>query len=607
MAPPAGHGGFAVNRSLIRGFSNDSALRNGYRDFGYLGDQSDTSEEGVEVYKGPASALYGNGKPGGDINVLTRTPDGRRRRDVRASIDRYGRTSLRADLSDVSASAVDGRGASSVAIRLGLGMDQGRGRRQFDDERGYGVSFSMAWMAGVHTKLVLESDATHVNDQTQPARLPLAPIMAVSDKQTLGEPWDREVVSGHTWRATIEHAFAADWRMRQAFFLQRGRSSTRATELDVYGLTGEGVLVPGDGAVRRVAGDRRQWTGSEVSQTEIYGQFNAWGLGHQMLLGLELGRFDVESQGAMAPLAPLGLREPRYGAQPGVFAVEVDQREAHRTAVLYFQDRLTLSAQSKMLLGLRAERLRTVGENRLDRSVSGGSDALLSPRCGWVYTPTRGQSWFASWTQSSRPQLGAVSAGGQALAPEIGQQFEAGLQWNIGKTGLVGTVSLYHLLRRNLAMPDPGNPSFSVASGKRESKGIELELRGEVTAGTSLDFGVEALRATVLKDGEAPRGTAIPGVAPWFASLWLTQVLDARWTAGFGMVAEGNRRAALSPSEVRLPSYATFDLSLAYRATDWRLQMSVGNVFGRRAWVSDGYAVRLVEPQTAQASLSMSF
>ena len=76
LSPPLYYGGFAVNRLLLRGFGNESSLRNGFRDFGALGAEGNTPQEGVEVYKGPASALYGNGKPGGDINVLVRRPDG---------------------------------------------------------------------------------------------------------------------------------------------------------------------------------------------------------------------------------------------------------------------------------------------------------------------------------------------------------------------------------------------------------------------------------------------------------------------------------------------------------------------------------------------------
>lgn len=62
LLAPEGFGGFDFNRDFLRGFANESALRDGHRDYGYLGTTSFTNVESIEVFKGPASALFGNGK-----------------------------------------------------------------------------------------------------------------------------------------------------------------------------------------------------------------------------------------------------------------------------------------------------------------------------------------------------------------------------------------------------------------------------------------------------------------------------------------------------------------------------------------------------------------
>jgi iron complex outermembrane receptor protein len=286
--------------------------------------------------------------------------------------------------------------------------------------------------------------------------------------------------------------------------------------------------------------------------------------------------------------------------------MDADQAYRSRSAVLIVQDRLHFGERWQALAGLRAERLQAHSEDWLGDERHEGRSSLLSPRLGLVYTPRPGLWWFASWSQSSRPQLGVATADGQLLPPEEGRQIEGGLQWGRAERGLVGTLSVYRLQRSHLATTDTRNPSFSVAGGRRESRGIELELRGEPARGMQLDLSVEALRARVVKDNDVPSGTALPGVAPWFLSLWLTQQLDEAWTLGAGLVGEGRRRAAMPPNELRLPSYATMDLSLAYRASGWRLQLGLGNVFGRRALVSDGYAVRIVDPRNATLVLSAS-
>ena len=63
----------------IRGFSGDENnpsgyLINGFNVRGYSGNRSTVNVQTIEVMKGPGSALYGQGEPGGTINVITKKP-----------------------------------------------------------------------------------------------------------------------------------------------------------------------------------------------------------------------------------------------------------------------------------------------------------------------------------------------------------------------------------------------------------------------------------------------------------------------------------------------------------------------------------------------------
>lgn len=626
LSPPLYYGGFAVNRMLLRGFGNESSLRNGFRDFGALGAEGNTPQEGVEVYKGPASALYGNGKPGGDINLLVRRPDGSRHRDAQLSVTKTGKHSTRFDLADGMDS--DGDGRTEFAWRLPFGTDVGNGWRRFNHIEAYSTAPSFAWQPTSRTRLMVESDFLHAREQSEPQRVPLGPLLRFPQRLSLGEEndWYRE--TGRSLRATLEHAFSDRWRLRQAFFTQRTRVSFRGAELDVYGRTGDSLLSEDGRFVRRVATDRRERRATEVSQTELYGLFSGAGITHQVLAGLELGRYRIDSIGSQAPLAALDLLEPVYGARPGSYSPWVDQRYRNNTSVLYLQDRMGISPRWQLLAGLRAEWLDARSGNGLTGEAFGGRYNMLSPRLGIVHTPSPGSSWFASWTQSSLPQLGAVQADGRLMAPEKGRQLEIGWQWHGGRRGaiagaaaptvsrggtggdegaddgLIATFSLYQLKRRNLATIDPDSPSFQVASGERESRGVEFELRGSPHPGTDLTLSVEALRAQVVSDNSHAAGTRLPGVAPWFLSLWATRQVHERWVTGLGLVGEGRRRGGWPPNEQDLPSYLTTDASLAYHAGNWRAQLILANIFGRRVLVTDGYAGQFIEPRAVTLSIS---
>lgn len=598
MSPPSDYGGFAVNRDLIRGFPNESALRNGYRDFGYLGVESDAASEGVEIFKGPASALYGNGKPGGDINQLTFQPDGVKRRDFQLQTDRYGFHSMRADLGDSNA---------EFALRIGMGFDAGPGKRKFDDYESYAVSPMMAWKLSSDTRLQIETDFLRSRDQIQPTRLPEKPLIDFPDDKTLGEAGDWYRDSGSTARISVEHLFPALWRMRQAFFFQNARMATDATELDVYGLTGEGLFTENGRGVRRVGLRERQHIRSKVSQTEIYAVFDALDMSHQLLLGLEFGAYRLDSTNALAPLAALDLLTPQYGAKPQEYLPTSDQRYQNDTAVFYAQDRIHLSSRWEALLGMQMQKIRARSENRRESTGYEGDDHLLSPRVGLVYAFADNWSWFVSTTRSARPQLDAVTAHGDLLPPEESQQFETGIQSAVFDGLLLGTVTVYQLTRTNLATTDVNDPNFSVAGGKRRSKGIEMQLSGEISSSTTLDFAVEAMRATVMEDNDIEHGTRLPGVASVFANTWITQKFMSRWSLGIGFIAEGRRRAAWPPNDLRLPGYVMVDSSLAYRGEDWRIQWGFGNLFGRRALISDGYAVRIAEMRSVNMAFSAGF
>src|SRR6202000_2189267 len=70
----AGEGGTHGDLINLRGFSaGDDYFMDGLRDTG-LYDRDAFDYEGIEVYKGPASTLFGRGSTGGVINQVMKTP-----------------------------------------------------------------------------------------------------------------------------------------------------------------------------------------------------------------------------------------------------------------------------------------------------------------------------------------------------------------------------------------------------------------------------------------------------------------------------------------------------------------------------------------------------
>ncbi len=70
------YGGTDSGAFNLRGFINEGAenLRNGFRDNDFYSSVDVGNIEWIEVFKGPASVLFGRVEPGGIINVITKQP-----------------------------------------------------------------------------------------------------------------------------------------------------------------------------------------------------------------------------------------------------------------------------------------------------------------------------------------------------------------------------------------------------------------------------------------------------------------------------------------------------------------------------------------------------
>ena len=69
------YGGNGATFFNIRGFSENNGLRDGFRNYGYLAFRDVQNIEQVEVFKGPAGALYGGvGAVGGYVNTVSKRP-----------------------------------------------------------------------------------------------------------------------------------------------------------------------------------------------------------------------------------------------------------------------------------------------------------------------------------------------------------------------------------------------------------------------------------------------------------------------------------------------------------------------------------------------------
>jgi iron complex outermembrane receptor protein len=107
--------------------------------------------QNVEVLKGPASALYGRGEPGGTVNITTKKPKFAPEYSADVSLGSFHARRAAADLT--------GPLSETIAYRLNAAHEEGHSFRDTVKVERSLFSPSFIWLVGEHTSVSYEIEA----------------------------------------------------------------------------------------------------------------------------------------------------------------------------------------------------------------------------------------------------------------------------------------------------------------------------------------------------------------------------------------------------------------------------------------------------------------
>lgn len=354
------------NNPTIRGFGGgfdfniDVYRRNGLRDGQGASNTGDSANiERIEVLKGPSSVLYGQGSPGGIINLVTKQPLNEPFYEVSGEIGNYNFYRGTLDLSG----PLDEN--ETVLYRLNVAAETSESFIDFYDRDRYLVNPVLAWNIGDDTKLSLEFEYRSVKSLND-AGLPAVGTVLDNPNGNLplsryaGEP-DIDNQDTDTYRVgyNFEHRFNENWRIRNAFDTVLSRSNSLRlinSSLDPDGRTlNRNYFDNGDGF------DVNAYT----LDTYTVGKFNTGSIEHELVAGIELTRNEVRNNNTFfAPADPIDLFNPQYGVatltEPTRFT---DRKTTNDGLGIYLQDQVTLSDKFTIVLGGRFDILTEEVEN----------------------------------------------------------------------------------------------------------------------------------------------------------------------------------------------------------------------------------------------------
>ncbi|MBW4622898.1 MAG: TonB-dependent siderophore receptor [Cyanosarcina radialis HA8281-LM2] len=598
---------------VIRGFEQyGNALVNGIPDSSIVNDSGFANVERLEVLKGPASVLYGEtgfSAIGGTINFVTKQPLSEPFYEVSATAGSFN--TYRGGL-DFSGPLND---AKTVLYRLNAAYWSSDTFLDFNEARSFSIAPSLNFSLGKNTDLIVEGDVNIAErNGRQPFGVPAVgsvlpnPNGRISRSFSFAGPQkDNQTAVGRVGYR-LEHRFNDNWKLRNAFLYSFSDDDDGGGA--PYFLSAG--LDPDNRTLNRTATIGSYFVDAYYLNTDLLGKFRTGSIDHQLLFGFSLNRrvddFSFETD---IPAAPVDIFNPVYDQRIVPTGVRNDSGFVTRdTLGIYLQDQIAFAENLKLLLGGRIDLFEERNNNRFTNEETSQSDTAFSPRVGIVYQPIPPISLYASYSRSFAPTIGR-SASGEALLPERGTQYELGIKADLNRR-LSATLAFYDLTRSNVTTTDPDNVGFSIQTGKQRSRGIELDIGGEILPGWNIIGGYAYNDARVTEDNDIPVGNRLFSVPEHSFNLWTTyriQKGDLRGLGfGLGFYYVGERAGDLDNS-FELPSYFRTDAAIFYERDRLRAVLNFRNLFNVEYFASRGFinGIYTGEPFAVQGTLSWQF
>lgn len=578
-------GGQGMPDIYIRGFraidqnaNFRDGLRNGFNN--YDADIEVYGLQRLDVVKGPASALYGAGTPGGIIDAVTKRPTSTPLHEIEILGGSYDRIQGAFDIGGPATE--DG----TWLYRLtGLIRDSGTQIDYSPDNRIY-IAPAVTWQPNANTSLTLLANYQKTEKGGSEQSIPMANSLfplgpKISSSLYLGAPgltsWNVENTSvGYEFK----HRFENDWQLVQ---------NARYAHADVDYNSAWGwdwPIAVVDNKYYNVGVQLRpKVADSFLIDTHLSRDFQTGPLTHKILIGIDGGWYNsTETRTNSTNYNSINIFAPNYNFIYTFGRPWSDSESTISQIGVYAQDQVTLNNWLLTLSG-RQDWVRNEEANYYSRTIladSGLTDQIATAnysaftwRAGLGYKFDNGVMPYASYATSFLPVAG-TDFRGQSFKPTTGEQYEAGIKYEPQGWRALFTASVFQITQQNVLTTDPVNVGYSVQDGEVRSRGIELEAKANITANLDIIASYTYLDAVVTQAnpneaGISKVGTAPSGVPHNSAALWAYYTFREGALDGLGIGAGlryvGSSWAVMNESnggQVAIPGYTLVDASLRY-------------------------------------------
>lgn len=547
--------------------------------------------ERIDVLKGPASVLYGQGSPGGVASIVTKKPQEQAFGQVTVQTGSHERKQAGLDMGGpVTADR-------SFLYRLtALVRDTETQIDQTKEQRLY-IAPAVTWRPGDDTTLTLQASYTRDPRSGAYYKLPARGTVLPNPNGEIprsfysGDPnFEKHERTQYTVGWQLEH------RVNDAVTL---RQNARYMNIEGdYRILVVGTLAPNLRTINRSAYAAKENTDAFAIDNQAQATFATGALAHTLVGGVDYQRTMNDRRDAFGAAPGIDFVNPVYGqriADPtGSWFLDNDQDIGQLG--LYLQDQIKLDRLS-LVLGGRYDWARSETRDRLTGTTTEQSDREFTGRAALIYNFDMGVAPYVSYSESFQPTAG-TDFFGTPFKPTTGRQYEAGVKVQPAGTETLVTLSAFHLTQQNVLTsdPDPSHPFSQVQTGEVRTRGIELDVKATLAEGLTLIGSYALLDAEVTKSNDGTEGRTPVYQPRHMASLWGDYAVRAGSLAGFGVglgVRYFGETYGDAMNTFKVPSYTVVDAALRYdlgqlsrKLTGTNVAVNASNLFDKE-YVAD--------------------
>ncbi|QJP93606.1 TonB-dependent receptor [Pseudomonas fluorescens] len=611
-----GDGGTSLQARGFTGQSSVMQLYDGNRMYTGMGTVTfpvDTwSVERVDVLRGPASVLYGEGATGAVVNMIPKKPfAGEIENHVRVG---YGSFDSQQQSFDSGGSLTD-----TLSYRLNLNRLRSNGWVDRGDSSSDFISAALRWQATDDLIFTLAHDygdqrpqndfgTPLINGQLKDS-LRNKNYNVRDDKQHYNDQWTRLTTD---WQ--INDAVSAS---NELYYLKAQRRWQNAEnynfDADSQQLSRSGYF--GIGHKQEQVGDRQTFTFKH----------SLFGLDSQTVTGVDYNRirFQLDSNSPFNDVLPSGKPLDRYHPQIGYFESADPYRDQFdsttRQMSVFAENRTQLSERWSLVTGVRRDYVHVDRNNLVDGSQSDKTLTGNNWKAGLVFALTQDTSFYGQVATSTDGVGGLISLSPSQQQYDLStaRQTEIGLKQLFWDQRGEFTLAAYRIVKKKLLTDDPGNPTLKQQVGQQSSNGLEASLDLQLPNAWQLQANAAIVKAKYDDFEEVIGGVPVSrngnrpvDVPRRTANLWLSKALTDDLKAGAGVRYVDARYADMA-NRNELPSYTVVDATLSWKALrNTTLGLQVNNLFDRtyaQSQYNEGQQWILGEPRSFFVTADYTF